>query len=174
MVRELSLVDALERIAFGAVALTTSALAEVKPTMDLTLHQWRALAVLGDREPPRRVGELAVAIGADGPSTSRTLRRLEREGLVTAERDERDRRATLVRLTRPGRRLRNEVMRRRRQLIKDVLVPKGDPLPGDLLAGLNAIAARVENRTPRSSPRPNLATRPGRRLHRITQDNFPR
>ena len=58
--------------------------------------------VVGAATDGIRVGEIAGRIGSAVPTTSRLVRRLERRGLVAAERDEADRRATLVRLTPTG------------------------------------------------------------------------
>lgn len=97
-----TLVHALERLAVASVALTAEALAATPRGHDLTLAQWRALVLLTD-EQPRRIGDLAERLGTSLPSASRLVRRLETAGMVATERDESDRRATLVSLTRSGR-----------------------------------------------------------------------
>lgn len=109
-------VDAIERILVGGIGLTTRALAEVAEATDLTLAQWRVLVVVADADGVR-IGELAVRLGVAEPSASRLVRRLERNGLVTATRDDNDRRATNVRLSDQGRQIRDIVLDRRRDLI---------------------------------------------------------
>jgi DNA-binding MarR family transcriptional regulator len=74
------------------------------------------------------------------PSTSRLVRRLERRGLVTTERDADDRRATLVRMTRLGRGLRDEVIHRRRAMMEGAILSHAPNLPRGLAPGLAAIA----------------------------------
>jgi len=107
------------------------------------MSQWRALVVIG-RADQVRVGGVATAAGMSLPSTSRLIRRLERGGLVTSNRDEEDRRATLVTLTPAGRRLRDDVVRGRRVLMEGALLARGTRLPEDLNGGLAAIARAFE------------------------------
>jgi DNA-binding MarR family transcriptional regulator len=113
-------VDALERIVFAAVALTTRALSEARGDLDLTLAQWRVLVVLGETEDGATISQVAGRIGVTLPATSRQLRRLERRGLVDVSRDQRDRRATRVRLTRLGRSARDDVVSFRRRKIAQI------------------------------------------------------
>src|SRR5664279_6626766 len=84
--KHLAVVDTLaadlERIAVGAVGLTTRALAEADTGFELTFPQWRALLVLGAGDDGARIGEVATRVGVTVPATSRLLRRLERRGLV--------------------------------------------------------------------------------------------
>lgn len=101
--------------------------------------QWRVLVVLG-RVDTARVGGLATAVGVSLPSTSRLVRRLERRGLVTTERDMEDRRATLVRITRQGRNIRDSVIIRRRTMMEAAIAARAPSLPRGLAEGLTAIA----------------------------------
>ena len=112
-----AIVDALERIVFAGVALTTRSLSEARADLDLTLAQWRVLVVLGETEDGATISQVAGRIGVTLPATSRQLRRLERRGLVDVSRDERDRRATRVRLTSLGRSARDDVVSFRRRKI---------------------------------------------------------
>ena len=104
------LVDILQRIAFGSVAMTQSALMHATGGLELTFIQWRAVLVVGESEAGCRVGEVARRTMGTLPSTSRLLQRLERRGLLTLARDETDRRATRARLTDEGRRVRDAVL----------------------------------------------------------------
>jgi DNA-binding MarR family transcriptional regulator len=135
-------VDTLELILFGAIGLTTVALADAG-VPDLTLAQWRALVVIG-RADGLRVGEVAERIGVSMPSTSRLLSRMERRGYLVSERDPADRRATLVRLSDRGHHVRAAVIERRRSLLHGSLAAIGRPLPRDLGAGLAAVAKAIE------------------------------
>jgi DNA-binding MarR family transcriptional regulator len=112
-----AIVDAVERIVFAGVALTTRALSEARADLDLTLAQWRVLVVLGETKDGATISQVAGRIGVTLPATSRQLRRLERRGLVEVSRDELDRRATRVRLTRLGRSARDDVISYRRRRI---------------------------------------------------------
>jgi DNA-binding MarR family transcriptional regulator len=131
------LFDAIELVIFGAIGLTSFAVAEVAPG-ELTLHQWRALVVIG-RAGTIRVGEVALQIGTGLPATSRLLLRLERRGYLKSERDDQDRRASNVSLTAFGEKIRDAVIARRRELILDALRREGRPLPNDLAGGLDAL-----------------------------------
>ena len=132
------LFEAIELVVFRAIGLTSFAVADAA-SVDLTLHQWRALVVIG-RDGTIRVGEVALQIGTPLPATSRLLARLERRGLSASARDEADRRATNVWLTPDGRAVRDAVIRRRRQLMLAALADRG-ALPKDLTRGLEALGA---------------------------------
>jgi DNA-binding MarR family transcriptional regulator len=112
-----NVVDAIERIVFAGVALTTRALSKAGADLDLTLPQWRVLVVLGEAEDGATISQVAGQIGVTLPATSRQLRRLERRGLVDVSRDQRDRRATRVRLTILGHAARDDVISFRREKI---------------------------------------------------------
>ena len=132
------ILECLELVLFGAIGMTTVALSEAAAT-DLTLQQWRALVVVG-RGDGIRVGEAAVRIGMSLPSASRLIRRLERRGYLSTERDESDRRGTIVRLTAEGARIRADVIARRRRLMNQALAQHSTRLPKDLSRGLRTIA----------------------------------
>ncbi len=113
--------DSLERIIFGAVALTTEALAEATPGLELTFPQWRAIIVLGEYGEGARVGEVAARVGGGLPATGRLLRRLERRGLVATGPDPLDGRATRARLTADGTRIRAAIIAFRRSRIEAIV-----------------------------------------------------
>ncbi len=139
-----SLTDDLERIAVGAVGLTTRALAQADMGFELTFPQWRALLVLGEDSDGARIGEVAARVGVTLPATSRLLRRLERRGLTTLSVDESDRRATRARLSDRGRTVREAILARRRAALREIAtgLPQVDGL--DLASGLRAIASELE------------------------------
>ena len=84
-------------------------------------------------------------IGSAVPTTSRLVRRLERRGLVVAERDDADRRATLVRLTPAGMRIRADLVECRRELVRAALGRSLEPLSQRLLPGLEQIGDALRN-----------------------------
>lgn len=129
--------EALELLFFGAIGITSFALAGAAAS-ELTLSQWRALVVVG-RTDGIRVGDVAARVGISMPAASRLLRRLERRGYVATARDESDRRATLVRLTVAGSRLRTAVIERRRALLNEALAAHASRLPKDLSGGLRVL-----------------------------------
>lgn len=113
------LAELVERIVRAGVAITSAALAEATPGMDLTFPQWRALLVVGDDPNGVTVSQVAGRIGVTIPATSRQLRRMERRRLVAIERDTMDRRVTRARLTPFGRSVREEILAFRRRRIAD-------------------------------------------------------
>jgi DNA-binding MarR family transcriptional regulator len=117
---EPDLLPALERVAVGAVSLTTRALEGAPGAADLTFPQWRVLLILGERAAGARPTTVAARVGTTLPATTRLLRRLERRGLVAVEPDPTDRRARLARLTPSGADLRAAILERRRMGLRDV------------------------------------------------------
>ncbi len=111
----------LERLIGAGVAITTRALAEARPALDLTFPQWRAMLVVGERPEGARVGEVAARVGVTLPATSRLLRRLAARGLLEITADEQDRRASRARLTAAGSQARDAILAYRRRRIEDTL-----------------------------------------------------
>ena len=143
-VAEGSIADDLERIAIGAVGLTTRALAMAETDFELTFPQWRAILVVGEDPGGARVGEVATRVGVTLPATSRLLRRLERRGLTTLAADKVDRRATRVRLTPRGRDIRSAILAHRRAALDEIAARLPEPERLDLAVGLRWIAAELE------------------------------
>ena len=149
-------VDWLEGIIFGGVAITNDALEQATEGQELTFTQWRAILFVGEREEGYRVGEAARFLRASLPATSRLMRRLERRGLLVLERDERDRRATLARLTTTGAALRSSVLAYRRQEIAAIVAEVQPPASAE--GALRDLAARFDARGRAKSstePRPS-------------------
>jgi DNA-binding MarR family transcriptional regulator len=137
-------VNWLEGIVFGGVALTAAALEYATDGQELTFTQWRAILFVGEGEEGCRVGEVASLLHASLPTTSRLLRRLERRELVRLERDEQDRRATRARLTEDGVRLRSSVLAYRRDAIAAIVTET--KLPASAHRVLRDLATRFDAR----------------------------
>ena len=135
-------VQAIERVARATVGMTSWALTEATPGLDLSLLQWRALLIIGDDPAGKRVGRVGDGVGVPLPAASRLVRRLQRRGLVQVERDPDDGRATRVRLTHVGIHTRSAVLIRRRNLIAEAL--GGTVLPAAAVEGLRVVAERFE------------------------------
>jgi DNA-binding MarR family transcriptional regulator len=129
---------ALEAMAFGAVAITTRAIATVG--LELTFAQWRVLVVVGGSADGATVTEIATRLGAEISPVSRLVTRLARRGLVDARKDEKDRRVTRVTITDDGREIRETVLARRREMLAEVLAEAG-PFAPDVEAALERIGA---------------------------------
>ena len=126
----------LEAIVYGAIAVTARALNAAG--VELTLPQWRALVIVGGASSGVSISDVADRLGSELSPTSRLIGRLERRGLVTTGKTDRDRRVTRVRLTPEGWVLRGQVLERRRILLAEVLAGVGaiDLAGADLLARL--------------------------------------
>jgi DNA-binding MarR family transcriptional regulator len=134
--------DAVERLLRAGVGMTALAIGEVNGATDLTLSQWRALVIASESDGIR-VGELAARLGIAVPSASRLVRRVEDRGLVTATRDDGDRRATIVRQTPAGKRVMTAVMARRRELVALALSEAPRVTSDDAARVVGAIAERL-------------------------------
>jgi DNA-binding MarR family transcriptional regulator len=137
-------VDALHSIVFGGIAMTASALHRATGEQELTFTQWRAILFVGESAEGSRVSDVADRLMGSLSATSRLLRRLEDRGLLTLERDEKDRRATRARLTVEGRQLREAVLGWRRQQIVDIT--RDVIVEPEVERALVALAARFEER----------------------------
>ena len=139
--RDDAAVQAIELVARATVGLTTRALAETTPELNLSLLQWRAVLIIGDDSAGLRVGEVGDGVGVPLPAASRLVGRLQRRGLVRLERDADDGRAMRVRLTLAGSATRSAVLDRRRALISAALGQM--VVPAEAVRGLHAVAARL-------------------------------
>jgi DNA-binding MarR family transcriptional regulator len=129
-------VDCLLAAARMVVAQTARSIAQLDA--NVTLPQLRALVVLAT-SGPERVVDLAAELGVRPSTATRMCDRLGRKGLVSRHEHPRDRRAAWVVLTRAGRDLVAEIMRRRRSRIAALVqaVPVADPQA--LASGLHAL-----------------------------------
>jgi len=113
-------VEVLERLIRAGVAITSRALTDAMPALELTFPQWRVLLVVGDGDRGATVSEVSARVGVTIPATSRQLRRLARRGLVEIYRDEHDRRAARARLTARGSAALEGILRYRKKAIADI------------------------------------------------------
>src|SRR5271169_7175019 len=120
-----NLVDAVLGASRALVAVAARSLADLAE--DVTLAQYRALVELAARGP-QRPADLASALGVDRSTATRMCDRLVRKQLVQRRRISADRRGVRISLTPAGRALVEEVTRRRRIEIAQVLrrMPRAD------------------------------------------------
>ncbi len=149
------LIAAIEGLVVEGVGITALSLAEAGPGVELSLIQWRALVIIGSSTDGVRVGEIARLSGSAAPAVSRLLRRLERRGFITSERDESDRRATIVRLTDLGETVRSDIVRLRQRIIASALahhpvVPSTDVV--DALLDITVALVEAADRGPDGPP----------------------
>jgi DNA-binding MarR family transcriptional regulator len=108
--RELRKKHSLEHATFlnllQAANELTQGVAELLKPAGLTPTQYNVLRVLrGAGEEPLTCGEMGERLIARDPDVTRLLDRLERNGLISRERSEEDRRVVVTRITEKGRRL---------------------------------------------------------------------
>src|SRR5699024_7785651 len=120
------LAAAVDTLLMAAIGLTTRTLAS-SPARDLTVPQWRMLALLDESAVAIRVTDLAEATGMSSPSASRMVNRLVTRGFVRSEPDPGDRRAVRITLTAAGRSTVDDVLRRRHEAVANAL--NGRALP---------------------------------------------
>ncbi len=73
--------------------------------MGITYPQYIALLSLWEKSP-QTVGELGIALDLDSGTLTPLLKRMERQGLITRQRDTKDQRRVLIALTSEGKALR--------------------------------------------------------------------
>jgi DNA-binding MarR family transcriptional regulator len=112
------LIDAVLGASRALVAVAARSLADLAE--DVTLAQYRALVELAARGP-QRPSDLAGALGVDPSTATRMCDRLVRKQLVQRRRISADRRGVRISLTEAGRALVEEVTRRRRVEIAQIL-----------------------------------------------------
>lgn len=131
------LVDAVMTTSRTLLAVVVRSLAAVDE--DVTLPQYRALVVLGQRGR-MRPAELAAALAVTPPTCTRMCGRLEAKGLAVRERPADDRRAVAVSLSAAGRELVDDVSRRRRAELRSLLGGVPTERRAAVVEGLRSLA----------------------------------
>ncbi|MCP3424453.1 MarR family winged helix-turn-helix transcriptional regulator [Nocardioides pinisoli] len=139
----------------------------------LTVPQHRVLLMIAT-DGPRRVGALAEDLGVNQSNASRIVDRLVGQGLVRRTSDSDDRRASLVELTREGRRVLRAVHEHRLAALLDVVagVPEGAHGLAPALEQLSAAAA--EGGPPGVDERPRVDGAPSSAAGRPPRPRPPR
>lgn len=134
-----AIVDLLERIVVGGVAITGRALELATPANgpDLTFPQWRVLLILGASDAGSSISAVAARVGVTVPATSRQLRRLAERGLVRIDRSDVDARAARARLTELGVLVREDIIAARRAELAHIAAG------GDIDEAGRAVLARI-------------------------------
>ncbi|SCA54839.1 Transcriptional regulator, MarR family [Candidatus Terasakiella magnetica] len=114
----------LVRIYYRAVSRSVSTIYEKE--YDLTVSEWRAMAVLGNSDDPLSAGEIVTRSSIDKVKVSRAISGLTQKGYLERKVDEGDRRKVALQLTRNG------------YYVFDELVAKVQDLESQLLEGFDA------------------------------------
>jgi DNA-binding MarR family transcriptional regulator len=130
-------VDALLTASRALVAVAARSLADLEG--DVTLPQYRALVVLATHGP-QTVGQLAESLELHPSTTTRLCDRLVTKGLIGREISSASRRETTISLAAPGRRVVQEVSRRRRREIERIVARVPTELRASMVRALTAFA----------------------------------
>lgn len=133
------MVDAVLSASRVLFAVAARSLADLDEADDVTLTQYRSLAVLASRGP-LGIAAFADALGVTPPTASRLCDRLIRKGLVRRRTDRGDRRQVRVTLTEAGHRLVDVVTTRRRQEIAALLRAVPEEARRSVVSGLQLLA----------------------------------
>jgi DNA-binding MarR family transcriptional regulator len=138
------LVAAVEALISASIGVTARTLANTPVATDLTLSQWRMLAVVSRSGGGIRLGALADAVAMSPPSASRMLARLVARDLVRSVPEPGDRRAVRIEQT-----------------------DRGTPVVGGVLAvGVRVIVRALA----RAAPPPGLANELERLVNAFTEE----
>jgi len=115
-----AVVATVDALLMAAIGLTARSLA-ASPACDITLTQWRMLALLAQEPGGSRLTDLADATGMSLPSASRMVNRLISRGFARSQPDADDRRAVRLGLTESGRAVVDSVLGRRHAAVAQAL-----------------------------------------------------
>ena len=133
--------EVTEAIILASRALVGIAMRALDGNADeVTLPQYRTLVVLGCGGP-RRLADLAEALGVSPSTATRMCDRLVRKELVSRTHDELDRREVKLAITAAGRRIVADVTHRRRDEVRSLLGAIPVPLRRQLVSSLTLLAA---------------------------------
>jgi DNA-binding MarR family transcriptional regulator len=120
---------ALERqVCFALAVASRSVIGLYRPVLEpmgLTHPQYLVMLALWERSP-RSLRDLSEALQLDPGTLSPLVKRLERSGLVTRQRDEQDERVLCLTLTPKGRRLRARAEKVPGQIVAKLGLPISD------------------------------------------------
>jgi len=138
-----AIVDAVLTASRVLVAVAARSLGDIAE--EVTLTQYRTLVVLASRGP-QSLAELADAVAVTPPTATRMCDRLIKKGLILRRQDRDDRRLIRLTLAKRGRDLVDEVTRRRRTEIVELVQavpPDQRAAMVDSLQRLSAAAGEV-------------------------------
>ena len=112
--------EVVDAVVTASRAMIAVAVRSLTAAGDITLAQYRTLVVLACRDP-QRLADLAEVLAVTPPTAGRMCDRLVRKGLITRHRARADRRIVRVSITPAGRQVVDEVTRRLRVFIAEIL-----------------------------------------------------
>lgn len=142
-------------ITWAAHKLATNNSAVYRKLFNVTLMEWRVMLHLYS-EPHSNAAKMAIAIGFDKATISRTVDNLHKRGLVDEDIDPSDGRSSKLELTDEGRSLYRKIVpvaiAQERQLLGDLSAEEAETLVNLLSRVVNALRNRPTDRTGSHSP----------------------
>jgi DNA-binding MarR family transcriptional regulator len=142
-------VDVTQNLSFRIIALASalgrSAATAIPDEVGISVAQWRVISVIGSR-PGISFGALVRILEIDKGWISRTLAKLQQEGLVASEPDPRDKRQFMLTLSEAGVALHvkgSRISRRRQQQLEAEFTPQEYANLEKLLDRLHKAAERL-------------------------------
>jgi len=143
-------VDVTQNLTFRIIQLTStlnrSATNAIPKEVGISVPQWRLISVIGSR-PGISFSSLVEILEIDKGWISRTVAKLQEEGLVAAMPDPADKRRFTLELTDKGREVHlrgSRISRQRQKHLEAEFTPQEYELLGALLARLQRAAERLE------------------------------
>ena len=135
---------------------------QLLPGWSLSLSEIYALGIVAERAPLSQQ-ELGDALALEKSSVSRLVQQLEQRGWVTRERDARDSRLRLLRLSEQGARMTAEMQRRMHERHAEAFNQLTPEEQNGLVRGLAALRRAFQTTSWRPSPAPEEPPRGGRK-----------
>ncbi len=135
----------LVRIYYRAVSQSVSSIYE--KDYDLTVSEWRAMAVLGNSKDPLSAGEIVTRSSIDKVKVSRAIAGLTKAGYLERRVDEGDRRKVALQLTRSGYYVFEELVEKVQELesqLLDGFSPEEKDLLINFMARVRSNAERLD------------------------------
>lgn len=127
---------------------------QLLPGWSLSLSEIYALSILAERAPLSQQ-ELGDALALEKSSVSRLVQQLEQRGWVVRERDARDSRLRLLRLSEQGARMTAEMQQRMHERHAEVFNQLSSEEQAALIRGLTALRQALQTTPWRPNPAPD-------------------
>ncbi len=106
---------------------------------EMTPEQWQIMTILWESEAPLNQREIVQDTLKDKHTVSRILNRLDRDGWVTKEVSPKDKRSTIIKLTKKSKTSRKEMLKKLSKHFKEIFNDLGKKQHDDLLQNLKKL-----------------------------------
>ncbi len=112
---------------------------------EMTPEQWQIMTILWESEGPLNQREIVQDTLKDKHTVSRIINRLDRDGWVTKEVSPKDKRSTIIKLTKKSNSLRKEMLKKLSKHFKEIFNDLGEKQHKDLLQNLKKLRKILED-----------------------------